>query len=565
MRTQLIRFGIVGTVGVAINLAVFMLCTRQLQIAPTAAAVVAFSVAVTSNFTFNRIWSFAPATSQYIGYWTGWIRYVVVNCVGLGVNLLVLSAVIGWIGHRYAIEGQALGVASGMMFNFFMARALIFRPDRGPEPAPLSAPRSPDAAATATPSGPSYVAIFAAVVVAGVVVAVAFHAALGHAGYGYPWNTFLFTPADRYNDWHNSVVAASTFDPYYQARPGVLSVYFPFAYLAFLVGSGLSWAASSAVYLVISIGLLVAAVAFSWSQARPVQAAGGQVDAKELALLLLACVLSYPVLFALDRGNLDVWIGSLCAFYVAALNTRHERLGFAALCVAIAFKGYPAAFLGLALAERKWGSPAMCLAGALALTTAALASLDGGIVRNVHGFLANLSEYQRVYVLGTASQFATADPYSGIRSAARIVSDASPGATDFTGWFLRVYSLLSLACALLGAFFVLAVPCQRWRRVMAISLIALLFPNVANDYKLCILLPGILTLVLEEDRSGRGFTALALSCLLMIPKSYFFFAPGTIGISNLINPLLLLALVACVAADREAWRAAARRCRLALT
>jgi hypothetical protein len=120
---------------------------------------------------------------------------------------------------------------------------------------------------------------------------------------------------------------------------------------------------------------------------------------------------------------------------------------------------------------------------------------------------------------------------------------------------LRFYSVFSFAFAAGATLFVLAVPARRWQRIMAICLVALLFPNVANDYKLCILLPGVLALVIEEDRRQRGRLALLFVCMLMIPKSYFFF-PGPIGITNILNPMLLVALAVCVFADRDAWRRA---------
>jgi hypothetical protein len=417
----------------------------------------------------------------------------------------------------------------------------------------------------------SYVEIFASVVIGALVIACIFHAVVALSGYGFPWDTFLFNPADRYNDWLNSVAAAATLDPYYAPRKAV-SAYFPFAYVVFLIGAGLSWAASSAVFLAVSCGLLAGAVAFAWSRERPKDPASGHRDAGELALLLLACLLSYPVLFALDRGNLDVWIGSMCVFYVAALGTRYEGFGFAALSVAIALKGYPAAFLALAVAKGRYRSSIFCAMGAVVLTVLALAGMKGGVVHNVHGWLANLGDYRRFYVLGPRSLFATSDPYNGIRSLVWIVPDAwkvflpagasMPSVQELSAPILRAYSVSSLAFALCGAIFVLAAPARHWQRVMAICLVALLFPNVANDYKLCILLPGVLALVLEQDQSRRGWIALLLTCLLMIPKSYFFFIGGRIGVTNLINPVLLIALAACVMVDRDAWRGVAIKLRL---
>jgi hypothetical protein len=100
------------------------------------------------------------------------------------------------------------------------------------------------------------------------------------------------------------------------------------------------------------------------------------------------------------------------------------------------------------------------------------------------------------------------------------------------------------------------VPAPAWRRVTALCLVAILFPNVATDYKLCCLMPGLLLLLLSPQSSRRETMARGLFCLLMIPKSYFF-SHGH-SISMFINPLLVLGLAWQVMVDRAAWRRAWR-------
>ena len=55
---QLLKFGLVGGSGYLINLAVFAVLSGNLGVHHTVAAVGAFCVAVTSNFLFNRHWTF---------------------------------------------------------------------------------------------------------------------------------------------------------------------------------------------------------------------------------------------------------------------------------------------------------------------------------------------------------------------------------------------------------------------------------------------------------------------------------------------------------------------------
>ena len=57
---QLLKFGIVGGSGYLINLAVFAFLAGSLDVHHIAAAIGAFCVAVTSNFLWNRYWTFGP-------------------------------------------------------------------------------------------------------------------------------------------------------------------------------------------------------------------------------------------------------------------------------------------------------------------------------------------------------------------------------------------------------------------------------------------------------------------------------------------------------------------------
>ena len=55
---QLVKFGLVGATGFAINVGVFAFCLRELGVHYRIAYVIAFAVAVTNNFVWNRIWTF---------------------------------------------------------------------------------------------------------------------------------------------------------------------------------------------------------------------------------------------------------------------------------------------------------------------------------------------------------------------------------------------------------------------------------------------------------------------------------------------------------------------------
>ena len=58
---QLARFAAVGATGYVVNLATFTLCLKQIGLDYRLAATAAFLVAVSSNFVWNRRWTFGPS------------------------------------------------------------------------------------------------------------------------------------------------------------------------------------------------------------------------------------------------------------------------------------------------------------------------------------------------------------------------------------------------------------------------------------------------------------------------------------------------------------------------
>ena len=82
---------------------------------------------------------------------------------------------------------------------------------------------------------------------------------------------------------------------------------------------------------------------------------------------------------------------------------------------------------------------------------------------------------------------------------------------------------------------------ELWRKVLIIGLIMILFPNVANDYKMTVLIPGAIALLATAKAGDRNaMTCLFILCLIFVPKSYVFITG--VGLSNILHPILLIAL-----------------------
>jgi putative flippase GtrA len=123
---KLVKFGIVGVSGYVINLAVFAVLTQALDLYHLLAAVGAFLVAVSNNFVWNREWTFRDSNHHRpIPHQAA--RFFAASVVGLGVNLVVLAALVDLFGAS-EVPAQAVAVGIAMPVNFVLNKMWTFGP-----------------------------------------------------------------------------------------------------------------------------------------------------------------------------------------------------------------------------------------------------------------------------------------------------------------------------------------------------------------------------------------------------------------------------------------------------
>jgi dolichol-phosphate mannosyltransferase len=120
---QLVKFSLVGASGYVINLAVYSSLLKGAGVNYRAAAVLAFCVAVTNNFLWNRHWTF-KATEDHAGFQAA--RFLVVSLVALAFNLIVLEFLVS-IAEVAKIPAQAIAVLAATPLNFVGNKLWSFR------------------------------------------------------------------------------------------------------------------------------------------------------------------------------------------------------------------------------------------------------------------------------------------------------------------------------------------------------------------------------------------------------------------------------------------------------
>ena len=120
---QLGRFCAVGLSGFAVNLGVYALLVRGAGLHYLLAATGSFLVAVTSNYTWNRLWTFRHQRG-HVGYQG--LRFLVVSTFALGANLLVLYLLVELGVDK--LPAQAAAIVLVTPLNFVGNKLWSFRP-----------------------------------------------------------------------------------------------------------------------------------------------------------------------------------------------------------------------------------------------------------------------------------------------------------------------------------------------------------------------------------------------------------------------------------------------------
>ncbi len=121
---RFLKFMVVGTIGFVIDFGTLNLLHLVFGLHVLVANSISFSLAVLSNFTWNRLWTYPDSRSKPVRSQLG--QFAVVNIMGWGINTLVLwlltpifTDLVGDLGYNIA---KAIATIIVLFWNFFINR-----------------------------------------------------------------------------------------------------------------------------------------------------------------------------------------------------------------------------------------------------------------------------------------------------------------------------------------------------------------------------------------------------------------------------------------------------------
>jgi len=344
-----------------------------------------------------------------------------------------------------------------------------------------------------------------------------------YLGKPYPYNTFLSDPAHAFSDLFETLRVTANSSPYLGASAPFASSYPPFTHLLL---KPLTWLPYS---LAVTLLLAEATAAILWLVA-------AQLRDLDLPLRLLAtCViglLNYPILFMLDRANVESLVLLLLA--ASALSARRDCWKWSAVLIgaAAAMKGYPLVFVLVLVGARRYREAAVSVITAAGLTLVSFLTFSGGLLENARALLHTLGAFFAHNAGETGVQHG-----SSLNGLASAVAQTVPAMS----WLHEAVAPLSIGVLLVGSAAVASGRLVLWQSYAVAAGMTVLVPTVAFDYRLVLLMVPLLLMLREPGGSLRRPSFLLLG-LIFVPKGLPLLY-GQVSFGVIVNPLLLLLLV----------------------
>jgi len=119
---KLIKFGIVGFSGMIVDFGITIICKEKLKIQKYVSNAIGFTVAASTNWLLNRIWTFASNNPQIL---SEYLLFLGVSVIGLGINTLILWLLTDKVRlNFYLSKVAAIGITT--IWNFLANNHFTF-------------------------------------------------------------------------------------------------------------------------------------------------------------------------------------------------------------------------------------------------------------------------------------------------------------------------------------------------------------------------------------------------------------------------------------------------------
>ena len=121
---QAIKYYSVGGSGVLVNLGILYALTDFMGLWYIASQVIAISISISSNFLFNRFWTFSGSIQEQRNS-VMYVKFIIVSLIGMGIQLGITFALVENIALYY-MYAAGIGIVVAGAINYVVNRRWTF-------------------------------------------------------------------------------------------------------------------------------------------------------------------------------------------------------------------------------------------------------------------------------------------------------------------------------------------------------------------------------------------------------------------------------------------------------
>jgi hypothetical protein len=340
----------------------------------------------------------------------------------------------------------------------------------------------------------------------------------------WPTNSFFEAPQYVGNDFTRIRLIAEHFTPFtdlkkYMQEP---MPYPPFALIWMaLFGSIPVTLSAIAYYGLFLIPFIFLNVYFFHSK-------GGVSGFKDVFILTF---FTYPFLYVMDRGNMDMHVFLMSAFGILAFYSGRVSVAGFLWVLASAMKFYPALFFVLFLKERRFRETLFAASSGVVVTLISVFLLRDDWRVTIQGLLHEMSSTKVFFLvpwhyrcLSLATHFRALLEYFSLKS-----YDLS----NLGGVIFSYYALCLFVVGVVAFVVVKSRDVLRWEILSLLVPLMLLLPPMSHNYKLLMVLIPVYYFVAEEVSDRSDFVFMVLFSILLIPVNFFLGSETIVHLSAL--------------------------------
>lgn len=333
---------------------------------------------------------------------------------------------------------------------------------------------------------------------------------------GYPHNTFLFIPDDKFNDFFNVLMLVKDrgvylHDSAYSTNPMLVANYFPFSYI-FMYGISLLgkiWKSLPfAIYLATFVlMMLYLSYKLLWKDEK--------YNLHTIILSIGIGFFTYPFLYCIDRGNIESFVFIfMCFFFFAFLKERYKTAAIF-ISLATAMKFYPFILAILLIKTKQYKACFLAVITTILISIVSLISLHGSVLDNFNGMIREMGHFTNLYIF----QF-----HNGITFFAlgHLIGSFFSSALDVSTEYI-IFNIFAVLVMVLVLFYILQYENEFWKQVFLLVSAYILLMGASYIYKLVPLVAVMFFFINSSRASIYDNRYCILFAVLFIPKQLYEF------------------------------------------